>query len=272
MSGIKTGSIIGKDAFMQRIASRLGRPAPLLEPPPRTVAGVPEHYAQIGLSEQERIEQFCANWTALTGTVWIVPESEAAQQVPALVRQVCAERGIGRAVRWDRPELDGWPLDAVLGEAGVTVLRWREDGAAEDSGAEEGAAGAALTGDRDQAPNGWNRRSPLLRSAEQCRLGIVWADYAVANTGTLVLLAQGGQGRSVSLLPDALFAVFRADRLAARMGEVFEAIRSRYPDSASIPSSINFVTGPSRSSDIENDLTVGIHGPGSVYAVILAAT
>lgn len=267
MSGIKTGSISGKDAFMQRIASRLGRPAPLMEPPSRSAAGVPEHYAQIQLSEQERIEQFCANWTALTGTVWIVPESEAAHQVPALVCQVCAERGIGRAVRWDHPELDGWPIDAVLGEAGVSVLRWREGGAAG-----EGAEDAVRTGNPDQTENGWNRRSPLLRSAEQCRIGIVWADYAVANTGTLVLLAQGGQGRSVSLLPDTLFAVFRADRLATRMGEVFEAIRSRYPDAASIPSSINFVTGPSRSSDIENDLTVGIHGPGNVYAVILTAS
>ncbi|MEF3304792.1 LutC/YkgG family protein, partial [Paenibacillus sp. GYB003] len=115
----------------------------------------------------------------------------------------------------------------------------------------------------------WSRRSPLLRAAERCRLGIVWADYAVAGTGTLVLLARGGRGRSVSLLPDALFAVVRADRLVTRMGEAFEAIRRDYPEAADMPSSINLITGPSRSADIENDLTIGIHGPGKVYALIL---
>ncbi|WP_127588528.1 LutC/YkgG family protein [Paenibacillus koleovorans] len=115
----------------------------------------------------------------------------------------------------------------------------------------------------------WRGRSALLQAAERCRMGIVWPDYALANTGTLVLQAHGGRGRSVSLLPDTLFAVFRADQLVTRMGEAFAHIREERPGMADIPSSINLITGPSRSADIENDLTIGIHGPGKVYAVIV---
>jgi L-lactate utilization protein LutC len=68
---------------------------------------------------------------------------------------------------------------------------------------------------------------------------------------------------------DILFGIFRADQLVTRIGEAFEQIRERFPDSPSLPSSINIVTGPSRSADIENDLTIGVHGPGKVYAVII---
>ncbi|WP_238402923.1 LutC/YkgG family protein [Paenibacillus mesophilus] len=242
---------------MLRIAKRLGRQAPLAVPPARPVIGVPEEYAAVRTTVQERIDQFGANWSALTGTVWTARAADAADAVPAFARRICAERGIDRVTRWDHPDLAALPLDAALAADGVAVVPWRGDGAADAP-----ASGAG-------ADSAWSRRSPLLRAAERSRLGIVWADYAIANTGTLVLLARGGHGRSVSLLPDTLFAVIRADRLVTRMGEAFEAIRADHPEAASLPSSINLITGPSRSADIENDLTIGIHGPGKVYALIL---
>lgn len=252
-----TGTIEGRDEFMSRIAGRLGRKSPLAEPPERPIIGVPEFYAAVQTTQKERIEQFSANWSALTGTVWTVRAEDAAEAVPALARQICAERGIDRVVRWDHPDLARLPLDSALAGDRVTVVPWREDGAADDD---------APAGDADSP---WSRRSPLLRATERCRLGIVWADYAIANTGTLVLLARGGRGRSVSLMTDTLFAVIRADKLVTRMGEAFASIRRTYPETAAMPSSINLITGPSRSADIENDLTIGIHGPGKVYAVIL---
>ncbi|PYI55267.1 hypothetical protein DLM86_11455 [Paenibacillus flagellatus] len=248
---------------MRRIAGRLGRQTPLAAPPARPFAGVPEAYAAVRTTPQERYDQFAANWSALTGTVWTVRAADAADAVPALARRICAERGIDRAIRMDHPDLAALPLDAALAADGVAVVPWRADGA-------DGADGFAADGADAAGPgSAWSRRSPLLRAAERCRLGIVCADYAVANTGTLVVLAHGGRGRSVSLLPDTLFAVVRADRLVTRMGEAFEAIRRDYPDAATMPSSITLITGPSRSADIENDLTIGIHGPGSVYAVVI---
>lgn len=254
------GTMEGRDAFMKRIANRLGRSEPLQMAPERPFVGVPEHYAAIRTTVRERIEQFDANWSALTGVVWTVRSEDAAEAIPVLARRICAEREITRVSRWDHPDLNAIGLDAALEQDGVSVLSWREDGVDEHY----------LNGlPEPEASSAWSKRSPLLRAAERSRLGIVWADYAVSNTGTLVLLARGGRGRSVSLLPDTLFAIIRADTLVTRMGEAFEAVRRDYPEAAAMPSSINLITGPSRSADIENDLTIGIHGPGKVYAVIL---
>ncbi|MEF3312987.1 LUD domain-containing protein [Paenibacillus sp. GYB004] len=252
------GTISGREDFMRHIARKLGRSEPMTAPPELLVTGVPEPYAARRTTVQERIDQFSANWSALTGTVWTARAADAADAVPACARRVCAERGIDRVSRWDHPDLAALPLDDALAADGIAVVPWRADGAA-DADAETGAAPGSA----------WIARSPLLRATEQCRLGIVWADYAIANTGTLVLLAHGGRGRSVSLLTDTLLAVVPADRIVTRMGEALEAIRRDYPEAAAMPSSINLITGPSRSADIENDLTIGIHGPGSVYAVIL---
>ncbi|MDF2726136.1 MAG: lactate utilization protein [Paenibacillus sp.] len=251
------GTIEGREAFMRRIAGRLGRPAPLAVQPERPFVGVPDFYAAVQKTERERAELFTDCLSALTGTVWTAKAADAAESVPSLARQICAERGIDRVIRWDHPDLNALPLDAALAGDGVAVAPWRED-------ADFGGVQPACD---EGSP--WRSRSPLLHAAERSRLGIVWADYAIANTGTLVLLAHGGRGRSVSLMTDTLFAVVRADRIVTRMGEAFEAIRRDYPDTLTLPSSINLITGPSRSADIENDLTIGIHGPGKVYAVIL---
>lgn len=294
--GQRAGVIHGRDAFIGQLAKQLGRQAPLTAPPVRTVTGVPEHYAAIRPDQQQKIELFTRSWTALTGKVWVVSAAEAAEAIPALVRQVCAELQIDRVTRWEHPDLQELPLDAALADAGIAVVPWRADGADHlhaphtvGTSASSAAADASATADAsapartatDAPPTStgavplaatasrWSARSPLLQAAERSRLGVVWADYALANTGTLVLKAHGGRGRSVSLLPEALFAVFHADKLVTRMGEALERIREEYPDVVDLPSSINLITGPSRSADIENDLTIGIHGPGKVFAVIV---
>ncbi|MDF2669851.1 MAG: lactate utilization protein [Paenibacillus sp.] len=267
LAAAKAGSIKGKDGFIGHLAKQLGRKAPLTAPPARTVTGVPEFYASVSPSQQEQIELFTRSWTALTGKVWVVSAAEAAEAIPAILRQVCADLQIDRVTRWEHPDLQALPLDSSLAEAGITIVPWRADGADPASALSGGGQAAADGG--TTPPSRWSARSPLLQAAEQCRLGVVWADYALANTGTLVLKAHGGRGRSVSLLPEALFAVFSADRLVTRMGEALELIQADYPDSTQLPSSINLITGPSRSADIENDLTIGIHGPGKVFAVIV---
>lgn len=128
---------------------------------------------------------------------------------------------------------------------------------------------AVHTDNQGAAPSNWQQRSQLLQRTERCEMGIIWPDYAVANTSTLVLQCSPEHGRSVSLLTDILFAVFRADQLVTRMGEAFQQVTNGKLDASQYASSLNLITGPSRSADIENDLTIGIHGPGKVYAVII---
>ncbi len=290
----ETGKIYGRDAFIAHISGKLGRKEPLLHAPERLFRGVPDFYEKIRLDESGKVNLFAESWTALGGNVRVVKREEAKEAIGAYVLKVCAEFKVNRAVRWDHAQLDSLDLDDSLAGAGVEVVLWRENGesevreaepdTAEDSGSVKQGKGTAAGGMAGRAAeleeaadvptaNGGgtnrSRREPLLQAAEQCRMGIVWPDYAIANTGTLVLLAQGGRGRSVSLLPEILVAVFRSDQLVTRMGEVFERIKADDSQTNELPSSINFITGPSRSADIENDLTIGVHGPGNVHAIII---
>jgi len=256
---IKTGQIHGRDSFIANISSRLGRKAPASTPPERPFRGAPEFYKQIERSAEEKIELFIQNWTALTGKVLVVDAAEANEKVGAWLKEVAAELGVTHVSRWEHEGLIGLGLDEALTEAGVAVVPWK---------AIDGGDGSAAPAGADAGSN-WSKRSELLKRTERCQLGVIWPDFAVANTGTLVLQCSPERGRSVSLLTDILFAVFRADQLVTRMGEAFSQITDGKSDGSHYASSLNLITGPSRSADIENDLTIGIHGPGKVYAVII---
>ena len=90
-----------------------------------------------------------------------------------------------------------------------------------------------------------------------CDLGITEADYLLPETGTLVLHSSAVKPRGVSLLPRVHLAIVRPEMLRADMNQVFaEAKNSHY---------LVFITGPSRTADIELTVTLGVHGPKNLY-------
>ncbi|WP_088832529.1 LutC/YkgG family protein [Paenibacillus tyrfis] len=254
---MSNGTIRGREAFIANVSSRLGRREVPAAAPAHPFRGAPEFYKQIKPSEEEKIELFARNWQALTGKVLVVDEAEAAGKIGAWLRDIAAELGVTHVSRWEHEGLTALGLDEALAASGIAVAPWRHTEAGNSEWPK--AAGGA----------NWAQRSELLKRTERCQLGIVWPDFAVANTSTLVLQCSPQRGRSVSLLTEILFAVFRADQLVYRMGEAFEQITRGKQLPAQYASSLNLITGPSRSADIENDLTIGIHGPGKVYAVII---
>ncbi|GAA4836112.1 lactate utilization protein C [Paenibacillus vulneris] len=255
---IKPGQMHGRDAFIANISSRLGRKAPPSTPPERPFRGAPEFYKEIERTTDEKIELFIQNWTALTGKVLVVEEAEAKTAIGAWLKEIAAELNVTHVSRWEHEGLIALGLDEALAEAGVTVVPWKEIESAGNESASEA-----------EGSSNWAKRSELLKRTERCQLGMIWPDYAIANTSTLALQCSPQRGRSVSLLTDILFAVFRADQLVTRMGEAFSGITAGKANGSDYASSLNLITGPSRSADIENDLTIGIHGPGKVYAVII---
>jgi L-lactate dehydrogenase complex protein LldG len=91
----------------------------------------------------------------------------------------------------------------------------------------------------------------------QCDLGITEADYLLPETGTLVLCSSAEKPRAVSLLPRVHLAIVRPEMLRADMHQVFaEAKGGNY---------LVFITGPSRTADIELTVTLGVHGPKNLY-------
>ena len=96
----------------------------------------------------------------------------------------------------------------------------------------------------------------------EAEVGVTGADYAVAESGTLVLLARPDRPRSGSLLPPVHVAVVGEDRVLADLFDLVEHLRGT-------SGTVVLASGPSRSADIEMSLAVGVHGPGVVHVVLL---
>lgn len=116
-----------------------------------------------------------------------------------------------------------------------------------------------------------NVRSGVTDHAElrglcaQRGVGITSAAYALADTGSLVMLSSAEEPRMISLLPPCHIAVVPRARLLSGLDELFTLL----PHPAEASSSMVFITGPSRTADIEQFLVRGVHGPGEIHAVIV---
>jgi L-lactate dehydrogenase complex protein LldG len=94
---------------------------------------------------------------------------------------------------------------------------------------------------------------------EKCDAGITECDALVAQTGGVVVTSRSTGGRALSVLPPHHIVVARREQLVADLPAAFALLQQRYaPD---YPSMISFITGPSRTGDIERILVLGAHGP-----------
>ena len=94
-------------------------------------------------------------------------------------------------------------------------------------------------------------------------VGITSAQWAIAETGTLVLESGNERHRLVSLVPPVHVCLLKASSIRQSMAEILELA-----DVDANPT-ITFVTGASRTSDIELTLAIGVHGPGELYVIVI---
>lgn len=186
--------------------------------------------------------EFCRELTAVKGRAAQFP-------TPGVLRHhliaLLMEMGIRSAVCWDHPGLEALDLRTVLAEASVTRLDASSDPLGERAGGEAVRSAAAMAD-----------------------AGITWTDLAIANTGTLVLCSKPGQGRLTSLLPPLHIAIVPEPCLVADLPAALARLGAMQP----VPAAVHFITGPSRSADIEQQMILGVHGPGKVVALVLAGS
>jgi L-lactate dehydrogenase complex protein LldG len=113
--------------------------------------------------------------------------------------------------------------------------------------------------------SGVTGREELRELCAACDIGITSADYALADTGTLVMLSSPQEARMISLLPPAHLAIVPADCILGSLDELFTIL----PNPAELTSSMVLITGPSRTADIEQILVRGVHGPGEITVVVV---
>lgn len=100
-------------------------------------------------------------------------------------------------------------------------------------------------------------------------IGITGVDFAIAETGTLVLLSGPEQPRLTSLLPPVHISILEREKIVANIHVLFERLGEFYESYDKLCSCISFITGPSRTADIELNLTLGVHGPGRAILIIV---
>ena len=95
-------------------------------------------------------------------------------------------------------------------------------------------------------------------------VGITSAQAAIAETGTLVLDSAHERHRLVSLVPPVHIAIVDASTIYATLGETLAMLQN----GKELSPAVTFITGPSRTADIELTLTIGVHGPQELYVII----
>jgi len=218
---------------------------------PASVAKRPEHPA----AEADTIRRELAEWPAILERFRVEFERvggvfyrvASLDEVPAVVGRLAREREARGLVTWHAAAL-GADLASALEARGLDV---HEMPAGETAGAAERERLRAITAGAD--------------------VGLTGVDLAVAETGTLILVSGAGRPRSTSLLPPCHIAVFDRTALVESLRQVGVVLESWHRDGAppATGAVINFITGPSRTADIELTLTRGVHGPKEVHAIFV---
>lgn len=98
-------------------------------------------------------------------------------------------------------------------------------------------------------------------------VGITGCFAALAETGTLLLCSAGTTPAATSLLPETHIAVLPASRIVADMEAAWALLRAELGE---LPRAVNFVSGPSRTGDIEQTIVLGAHGPYRVHVIVIS--
>jgi len=177
----------------------------------------------------------------------------AAEAIAALAEQKQPEWGSEKQIiAWRDPCIDRLNLEGPLDRLKIPLHR-----------TEPLDPSAGLSMDRMV-------RERERESIEAAYIGITSADFCLADTATLVLRNRSGQPRSAALIPAIHVAVLPLDRILADMKELFALLRwdERFR-SEGLSNYMAFISGPSKTADIEATMVHGAHGPREVHLFVI---
>jgi L-lactate dehydrogenase complex protein LldG len=114
-------------------------------------------------------------------------------------------------------------------------------------------------------------RERIRKAAIDSYIGITSADFCMAETATLVMRTRPGQARSVSLVPSIHVAVITVDQIIADLKELY-ALLKWDPEfqKEGLTNCMTFISGPSKTADVEATMVHGAHGPREVYVYVIS--
>jgi L-lactate dehydrogenase complex protein LldG len=172
------------------------------------------------------------------GEPQVLADWNSAQEAVALLLE---QYRVHSALCWKHSALDRVGLSDLLFQRGIVQQSYDQL--------------AALPSDE--------RRKAILAAD----IGISSADFAIAETGTLAVCSQPGQERVVSLIAPVHVAIVASDQILPDLFDLFAKLVEAGWER--LPSNLALISGPSKTGDIELELTTGIHGPGKWHVLIV---
>lgn len=239
-----------RSEFLSNVRNLIGRDgAPPPEPVEATALSVSH---EDSLKEAARIREviaeqsdslFDAAEVAAQSSGWTIHRLEDLEKAAIRILRICKERNIGSVVVSSHDSVEKAEIKNVLIEASIvaqTLLGSKEEGAQPGTKPLAFNAGAGVTG----------------------------ADWFIAETGTLVLHPRSGVSRLVSLAPPIHIAILQKGQAIPSLDELFALERAEMLN-GTLAGSMNLISGPSRTGDIEATIVQGIHGPIETHLIMV---
>ena len=225
-----------KERFLSRVREALGTPKER-EHPPFPERPVAESSPELSTSQKVDLLEATASARG-----WNVHRSSGPDDAVSYVVQVAVSTGAKVVLRSDEDVFSGLDLELSLGEAGVIAGVAARHDALDETGLRH-----------------------ALSQADMCVTG---SDWAIAETGSVVVQPRTGLSRLVSLTPQVHAALVRPADIVPDLDAFFQIQRGLHQQGR-WPPYTNLITGPSRTADIEQTIVIGVHGPREVHMVIL---
>ena len=181
------------------------------------------------------VERFVSKYKTLSGRAHRADSTEAAAET---VLSVVQDAGGTRLAAAELPDALTRALERRCADAGVDLLKPPYDG------------------------------RTLPDAIDAAHVGVSWAEFAVAEAGALVEFATNDATRLVSTLPRIHLGIVREEEIIASLLDAGPRIRA-FMEAQPEHATVTFISGPSRTADIEMRLTLGVHGPEMAHALIL---
>lgn len=211
---------------------------PFPDAPPRPQAYQPVT-AVDDTSPDGLIARFTAELERLMGQVFVVKGDAAARK--KILSLLCDQHHAAHVLAWDFAHIPVKGLRDAVEKAGirVTIPTMHDD-----------------------------YRAETIESIRDAEAGLTGVDAAAAATGTLIVSTGPGKGRIPTILPPVHIAVVSLDQLVPRIEDWVAGERASGMAAMCNRANAAFITGPSRTGDIEMVLVKGVHGPGTLQVVV----
>jgi L-lactate dehydrogenase complex protein LldG len=206
-------------------------------------------------------------------------ENHAAAAPPLPVASIAQRAELVSTFAHELEAVSGRFLGSLSAEqAAASVVALARDNAAKSAAIGEGvvtkmslfsaaleAAGCTLMKPRGIDKGQEKNRAAMIEQFVACDIGIAEAHYAIASTGTFAVMTAEARPSSLTLLPPISVIIVNIDRVVPNLAAAIAAFGA----DAISANRVTFITGPSRTADIEKRIVMGVHGPKMLYGAII---